>query len=160
MGSENMRPSLRERGRRGNAIIEVTLMAPWLFFLFVGVFDFGFYAYALISVQNAARVAVLNMAQTSSSWSSATATADACTAVSLELGSMANANTFPQDCGSLPLIVKTAALDGTTTPASADNTRAASVTVTYQTVPLIPIPGLLPSQYTFTRNVQMRVKGS
>ena len=68
--------------------------------------------------------------------------------------------TNPPRCTALPLIVTTAALDGTTTPPSADNTRAASVTVTYQTVPLIPIPGLLMSQFTFTRNVQMRVKGS
>ena len=47
--------------RSGNSIIEVTFMMPWLLFLFVGVFDFGFYAYALIATQNAARaVAVHN----------------------------------------------------------------------------------------------------
>lgn len=151
-----------QRERRGNTVIEMTLMAPWLFFLFVGVFDFGYYAYALISVENAARVAAMNMSATSSSWASAKTVADAaaCVAVSQELASMPNSNAFPAGCNDYPLKVTTAALDGTTTPLSADNTRAASVTVTYQTVPLIPIPGLLMSQYTFTRNVQMRVRGS
>src|SRR5580698_7314470 len=49
------------RRRSGNSIIELTFMMPWLLFLFVGVFDFGFYAYALIATQNAARaVAVHN----------------------------------------------------------------------------------------------------
>ncbi len=44
-----------QRRRSGNSIIELTFMMPWLVFLFVGVFDFGFYAYALIAVQNAAQ---------------------------------------------------------------------------------------------------------
>jgi Flp pilus assembly protein TadG len=43
--------------RAGNSIVEFSLMAPWILFLFAGAFDWGFYAYALISVQNAARVA-------------------------------------------------------------------------------------------------------
>jgi len=45
---------------RGSAVVEAALMMPWLAFLFMGVFDFGFYAYASICTQNAARaVAVL-----------------------------------------------------------------------------------------------------
>src|SRR2546428_1434750 len=50
------------RGRwkeRGHAVIEVSLMAPWIFFLFMGTLDFGFYSYAIIATQNAARVAVI-----------------------------------------------------------------------------------------------------
>ena len=46
--------------RSGNSIIEVTFMMPWLLFLFVGVFDFGFYSYALIATQNAARAAAVH----------------------------------------------------------------------------------------------------
>src|SRR5260370_16771519 len=48
----------------GHAIIEVTLMAPWIFFLFVGTLDFGFYSYAIIATQNAARIAVMRTSQT------------------------------------------------------------------------------------------------
>src|SRR5947207_14797502 len=44
---------------RGHAVIEVSLMAPWIFFLFMGTLDFGFYSYAIIATQNAARVAVM-----------------------------------------------------------------------------------------------------
>src|ERR1700681_444740 len=58
-----MTQELRNMSRRrsGNSMIELTFMMPWLVFLFVGVFDFGFYAYALIATQNAARaVAVHN----------------------------------------------------------------------------------------------------
>src|SRR5205809_4591375 len=43
---------------RGHAVIEVSLMAPWIFFLFMGTVGFGFYASAAIATQNAARVAV------------------------------------------------------------------------------------------------------
>ncbi|HEY3376701.1 MAG TPA: TadE family protein, partial [Armatimonadota bacterium] len=51
--------------RRGQAMVEVTLMAPWIVFLFIGIFDFGFYAYAAICTQNAARAVALASAQTS-----------------------------------------------------------------------------------------------
>ena len=57
-----MSVNLRHRNG-GNAVIEVALMAPWIFFLFVGVLDFGFYAYSFISVENAARAAVLLTSQ-------------------------------------------------------------------------------------------------
>ena len=45
-----------DRSESGNSVVEVALMAPWIFFLFVGVFDFGFYAYAGICMENAARI--------------------------------------------------------------------------------------------------------
>ena len=44
---------------RGQAAIEVALMLPWIVLIFAAVTDFGFFAYAFISVENAARVAVL-----------------------------------------------------------------------------------------------------
>ena len=48
----------RRNGReRGNAVIEVSLLAPWIFFLLVGILDLGFYSYAAIATENAARVA-------------------------------------------------------------------------------------------------------
>ncbi len=125
---------------------------PWIFFLFVGVFDFGYCSYALISVQNAARVAVLNTAQTSGSAGDGAA---ACGFVRQELGTMPNAAAFSSDCSALPLIVSAAQVAGVS---SADGSPASQVSVTYQTIPLIPIPGLLTGQLTFTRTVQVRVR--
>ncbi len=46
-------------GERGNAILEFALIAPLLFPLLLVIFDFGLYAFAFISVQNAARVGAL-----------------------------------------------------------------------------------------------------
>src|SRR5260370_11674074 len=50
-------PGRRRQGQRGNAIIEASLLAPWMLFLFVGVLDLGFYTHAAIATENAARVA-------------------------------------------------------------------------------------------------------
>src|SRR5258706_9040578 len=47
---------------RGQAMLEVTLMAPWIFFLFIGILDTGFYSYAAICTQNAARAAAMQTA--------------------------------------------------------------------------------------------------
>ena len=47
---------------RGGSIVEVALLAPWIFFLFVGIFDLGFYAYGIICTQNAARAAATQTA--------------------------------------------------------------------------------------------------
>src|SRR5438128_767679 len=55
----SMKPEVRHRRRRqdGHAVIEIALLAPWIFFLFAGTLDMGFYLSALIATQNAARVA-------------------------------------------------------------------------------------------------------
>src|ERR1700676_1502121 len=53
----------RKKRQSGSSIIEVALLSPWIFFLFVGIFDFGFYAYAAICTQNAARAVALAVAQ-------------------------------------------------------------------------------------------------
>ncbi len=50
-----------KRRQRGGSLVEVALLAPWIFFLFVGIFDFGFYAYAAICTQNAARIMMGNL---------------------------------------------------------------------------------------------------
>src|SRR5256885_10948530 len=98
------------RGRwkeRGHAIIEVTLMAPWIFFLFMGTLDFGFYAYATIAVQNAARVAVM---QTSLNSTTAANSTLACQYALTELNTLPNASGL-STCGGLPVVVNAAALD-------------------------------------------------
>ena len=51
-----MKQSRRTKCRGGSAL-EMALFMPWMIFLFVGAFDWGYYAHALISTENAARVA-------------------------------------------------------------------------------------------------------
>jgi Flp pilus assembly protein TadG len=135
----------------GNSIIELTFMMPWLLFLFVGVFDFGFYAYALIATQNAARaVAVHN------SISKAAATdpdGSGCQIAVFELKSAAYGRTMI-GCAAAPLQVTS------TVVKDSNGSDAAKVVVTYQSAVLIPIPGLLPGQLAITRTSQMRVNPS
>jgi Flp pilus assembly protein TadG len=136
------------RNEKGSALIELSLLAPWILFLFVGIVDMGFYSYALISVENAARVAAEYTSQTSSA---AADKATACTMVRAELASLPNVANL-SNCDATPLIVTA---DSVTGP---DNSTATSVSVTYQGVGLIPIPGLLIGRLNVTRNVQMRVR--
>jgi Flp pilus assembly protein TadG len=161
MKSELSQRASSAHGRRGNTIIELTLMAPWLFFLFAGVFDFGFYAYALISVENAARVAALS---TSVNTATANNQTQACQIVLKELGSLPNGAALPAACDALPLIVTAQLVSQTSSLDAAECSGgcqpASLVQVTYRTIPLIPIPGLLASQLTFTRPVEARVKGN
>ncbi len=165
----HLRPPQR-RGRRreaGSSIIEVALMAPWIFFLFVGVFDFGFYAYAGICTQNAARAAASRTAADEFSQSSALA----CTSALQEMNEVPNVVGL-SSCGALPLKVTQSTLctQATVKPSGiactapgcadcgADNTAASTqVTVTYQSIPLIPIPGILTGRLNLTRIAEMRI---
>jgi Flp pilus assembly protein TadG len=138
----------RKSGRTGNSLVEVTLLAPWLFFLFVGVLDFGFYSYAFISTENAARAAAL---LTSRSSAAATDQAGACRIVKSELQWAAYGRTFSPTCDAPPLQVTAAMASGP------DDAPAAQVTVVYRTMTMIPIPGVLAKQFDITRTVQMKV---
>jgi Flp pilus assembly protein TadG len=164
----------RKRSESGSAIVELALMSPWLFFLFVGIMAFGFYMYAGICVQNAARVAA---AQTSAGAGSATQ-AVACAAVLAELNLLPNSPTACLTSGSptaaSPLVVTQTILCGSTTPIAVNcpsrptvpqcadcslNSNGASslVTVTYQSVKLIPIPGSLAAQLNFYKSAENRI---
>jgi Flp pilus assembly protein TadG len=138
----------RRNGNSGHAIVEVALMSPWIFLLFIGIFDFGFYAYSLTSVANAARGAALH---TSSDPAAAADTQGACDLVKLEMDSMLNKAQFSASCSALPLVVTATALVGP------DGAQASRVTVQYETVQLMPIPGL-DGKFTFNRSVTMRVQ--
>jgi len=123
--------------------MEMTLLMPWFIFLFVGAFDWGFYAHALISTESAARTAALYLASGPASSSTA------CTSYVLEeLRIVANVGTSVTSCSALPVIMTASC----TTTAGLST---AQVAVTYQTLNLIPIPFLLESQATFYRVVQM-----
>ena len=139
----------RSSGEKGHSVLEVALLAPWLFFLFIGVLDAGFYSYALISVESATRVAAL---YTSSATANAGDTSGACSYVLDELRPISNVGSSTTTCTALPVIVSATAVNGP------DGSSASRVSVTYRTVSLVPIPALLPKQLTFTRSVTMRVK--
>ena len=159
----------RRHGREcGSSVVEVALLAPWIFFLFVGIFDFGFSAYAAICTQNAARAAASRTAVDEFSQSSALA----CTAALGEMNEVPNMIGV-NSCGALPLKVTQSTLcsQGTVKPSgitcnapgcadcASDNTAASSqVTVTYQSIPLVPIPGILMGRMNLTRIAEMRIK--
>jgi hypothetical protein len=150
----------------------VALLAPWIFFLFVGVLDFGFFAYAAIATENAARVAVL---ATSQNWTTADKDDVACEHAVSELAALPNVGsgiasavppgvdsfclTVPASkagiSASMPVAVDAIAIEAAD---SVDGARAARVEVTYRSLPMIPIPGLMMQQYTLTRFVEMRVR--
>jgi hypothetical protein len=122
---------------------------PWYFFLFVGVYDFGFYGYGLIALEDGLRIATLNASQNSSQAGNSSA---ACTYVLGSLVNLPNIGTTVSTCGASPLIVT--ATSGT----GPDGAPATTVSATYTSPQLIPIPGLLPGQVTITRTLQMRVQ--
>jgi len=138
---------------KGHAVIEVALFAPFIFFLLGGALDLGYYIYAAIAVENAARVAALHVGSSADVASDSNVAAYARTDVCNELRGLPNVgSTCPTSIVSVSVPAQ---------PFSGiDGDPAAQVSVTYKTVPLIPIPGLSPGprgQWTFTRIVQMRL---
>jgi Flp pilus assembly protein TadG len=138
------------RSRRGNALIEFSLMMPWYVFLFIGTFDFGFYAYSLIATQSAARVAALYCATSSAT---ATDSSTACSYALDQLRNLPNVGYSMSTCDASPLTVTASTWTGP------DSNSGTSVLVTYTTPQLIPIPGILPGQLTINRTVKMPLRG-
>ena len=144
----------RRKRCRGGSALEMALLMPWYVFLFVGAMDWGFFSHGLISTAAAARVVALYTSQDAfHTATSTTNTTNTCTLALDELRYAANDPDSLTTCSALPVIVSYSAVTGV------DNAAATSVTVQYQTVQLIPIPGLLGSQFTFQRSVQMRLRG-
>lgn len=129
-------------------MLEAALLLPWILFLFVGAFDLGFYNYALINTQNAARVAAWYTSQTSTTATDATT---ACTYALAELSGMPNVGSSVSTCSASPVVVTATKVTGV------DGATASQVSVSYTSPQLIPLPGALPGKYTFDRTVQMRV---
>jgi Flp pilus assembly protein TadG len=139
----------RARKQRGSSVMELTLFGPLFFFMFSGALDWGLSAYALISLESAARTAA---AYTSSSLSTAADSATACSLVLGEMRSLTNIGTSVSACNGAPLSVTASSVPGP------DAAQASQVTVTYTSVPMVPIPGLLPRQFTISRTVIMRIR--
>ncbi len=160
--SEHQSRKSKNAGSSGHAVVETALLAPWILFLFVGVLDFGFYAYAAISTENAARVAALYTASTGTLASDARG---ACQYVVNEMRTLPNVGqgtSCPGSCTGTctagPLTVQAEALDGVSgRPLGVDGAPASQVTVTYRTLSMIPIPGILAKQFNMRRSVQMRI---
>ena len=159
-GKREAENRLRGRLRRGNNLIEFSLIVPWYIFLFVGALDSGFFAYSLIASQAAAREGALYCAaQGSGSPCVDAAGSVQCQYALDQLRMMPNVGSGITTCGTgttvtatAPVAVSTATIN--TSPASALYP-GTSVTVVYLTPNLIPIPGLFPGQVTITRTVKM-----
>jgi hypothetical protein len=144
----------RTRGRcsRGQAIIEMTLMMPWIIFLFVGVLDFGFYSYALIATQNGARVG----AMAGSFGGGAPNAVSTCNAVVAEMNSLPGTQSYvpgTYTClyDTAPTTTNRIAISTPTTEAETDGSTAAVVTVSYLPPVMIPIPGVMNTPPIVTR---------
>src|SRR5579863_4477438 len=146
-----MQSSRRKRCKGGSAL-EMALLLPWYLFLFVGAFDWGYYAHALISTESAARVAGTYAATSSTT---ATDTTNVCLFALQELSIVPNVANQTTCSGSSPVRITATELTGSSSP---DGQNAAKVTVQYTTMQLIPIPGLLANQQTFYRTVEMRLR--
>jgi Flp pilus assembly protein TadG len=148
--------SRKQKSRRGSNIVEFAFFVPWFIFLFIGVFDCGFYVYSLISVETAAEQGALY-----ASTSSVTA-ADSTTACGYALDTLRklpNVGSGVTTCGS-GSVSSTApvAVTASSISSGADGNSAASVQVMYLTPQLIPIPGVLAGQLTINRTVQFRIR--
>ena len=157
----------RRKREKGSALVEMAFMMPWIAFLFVGILDFGFYSYAAIATQNAARAVALQSASGSA--------VNICQSVKNEMGFLPNvpgtscAGTQAGVSNATPIWVCTGTLTNTTaavcgqpTAICADcalDNQATSIkaVVTYMSVPLVPIPGILTGQLTLTRIAEARI---
>jgi len=163
-----LKQTRRRKTQSGNAMVEVALMTPWIFFLFVGIFDFGFYAFSIICTENAARAAALQTAASPSAQSDVLA----CNAAWKEMNFLVNVAGATQDCTQLPVKVvrRTLCNKGTVVPntivceapgcadcGSDPGAASSQVAVTYQSDAFFPIPGILTSQLTLTRIAEMRI---
>jgi Flp pilus assembly protein TadG len=138
--------------RRGQALTELAILAPWIFGLFICAADFGFCSVAAIGVQNAARAAAI---YASSSPAAASDSLSACTVVRQELQSLPNYIDSNAACSSAPLQVTAQSL-----VSGVDGGPAARVTVTYQTIPLIYVPLLFSGPFTIVKVVDMPLRAN
>lgn len=137
------------RRQRGHAVMELALFSPVMIFLFIGALDLGFYCYALVCTESAARVAAEATAA-SSALSASSSTA--CTAALGVMSNLPNYSSLPSTCNAVPLKVTASSVT------ASDGSAASQVAVKYQTNSLIPIPGLLMGQLTVQRVVSMPVR--
>jgi Flp pilus assembly protein TadG len=138
------------RRAKGGSVIEFALLLPWVLFLFVGAFDWGFYAHALISTEDATRVATLYAANLASG------NPHTSTACALVLGELSiTPNVAGVSTCTTGAVTNTQPVGVVLTCTTLDNINAVQVRVVYKTMQLIPIPGLLTGQTTLNRTAEM-----
>ena len=139
-------------------MIEFSLMLPWLIFLFVGSFDWGYYSHALISVESATRVAALYGANAANGNVSQSA---ACTLVLGEMSIAPNVGNLTGCTGSIGATQSVILTPTCPAPSSSlGNVNYVQIDLYYQTVSLIPIPGILRNSVILHRAVQMPMNGN
>lgn len=141
---------MREYRRRGHAAIEAAVLVPAFIFCSIGVFDAGFYCWALIATQNAAR-AVAVYAMTVYGANATPSATIACGYALQTLRGAPNVGSSLSACTAAPVQVTFSQVN------DAFAKPAATATVVYQTIPLLPLPGIVAGQLTITRTVQMRI---
>ena len=143
---------MTSRKRRGTAIIEATLLAPWILLLFAGVLNHGMYSYAIMATGNATRAAALSI-QAFGAADAAGATTIACRQAAAEMQYLANVDVATEICSGSDLTVVANFVDAAS---SADGLYPAwNVAITYTTVPLMPLP-FMPGQMTIVKDVEVR----
>jgi Flp pilus assembly protein TadG len=140
--------------QQGHAAVEVALLAPWMVFAFIAAFNFGIFAYALISTQNAARTAAMYASQSLAIAQGGSIASQACYYALEELRDAPGVGATVTTCTGSPVAVTvTANTPGT----SGINT--VTVSVTYKTMSLVPLPGLMAGSLSITRAVEMPIRG-
>jgi len=134
--------------RAGHAVVEAALALPAFTFCFMAAFDLGFYCWALIATQGAARSIAVYSA---GAYAAGTQPTQACSYALAALRHAPNVGASVTSCSALPVLVAVQPLN------DAYGNPSARATVSYRTVALLPIPGLLSGQWTITRTVQMRI---
>ena len=140
--------------KKGSAVMEVAFLMPWVAFLFIGVLDFGFYAYAAITVENAARTAVL---YETASGIVPPDQPSACYYVLREMQRLPNVAPIvtTSTCNAAPVKVTTQTIaSGTTVQGVVLPADATQITVVYTGLSMIPLPTLM-GKYSFTRSAWM-----
>ena len=138
------------RRNHGSSVVEFAFLTPWFVFLFVGILDMGYYNYALITAQSAARTAVL---YTSSNTSPApTDATTACTYVYDQLTSNINLNGATDCNGTSPITLTATQISGP------DGNPAANVVIQFTSPLMIPIPGILPASFSVVRSATMLIR--
>ena len=131
-------------------MVELALLSPWIIFLFIGVLDWGFYAHAVITLENATRAAAVYASGSSTAY---TETGNLCTILLNEMASLSNMQSVTTCGGTSPVSLSSTQLTGSDSP---DGNTAVKMSVTYTTPQMIPIPGLLAGKFTLTRTLKMR----
>jgi Flp pilus assembly protein TadG len=153
----------RSGRRRGSAIIEFSLLMPWLLFLLLGAVDAGFMLYGLVTVENAARAGALYASHID--LTDSTAVGKLCSGYVIpSLAYLGNIPSGLNTCGttaaptpSQPVSVVVTAVAAGASPDTLG--AAAKVTIFYLTPPLFPIfwgASRFPGQIVIARAVTVR----